>query len=332
MTMQLPSCTTCGPSDDATRKAGCWWVTQVLGVGVNLGGRPVQGLGGFGLGSPTYDPTLLAAATAITNLNDPCNLTASGATVAAFQTAWNATIDGNMRQSTNSQNVVNWPLTVDGKYGPNTADAAQAALDQQSPSPCTSYTGSYGGGGGGGGGGYSATVIAAAQALDAYLAQNGCTACTQAGAPPSSGDPLSALVQTFKQAILVSPGNTSTASATVTGSTINMSSTACQQSFGPGSIADLTAVLGANKQSGSTACTDSNCNCLSGSGQPPGPSPTPPPLPAPPGPSPIPTPPSTPASSHTALVAGVVAAGAAAAAGLYVYKRRHKGGHRHPGL
>ena len=352
--MNLPTCNTCGPSDTATQKASCWWATQVLGLGLQLGGRPVVGFGGFGLGAQTYDPTLLAAATAITNLNDPCDLSASASTVSAFQTAWNNTSDGNMRASTNSQNVTNWPLTVDGKYGPNTADAVQAALDTQSPSPCTTYTNSGGGGGGGGGGttGYSGAVLNAAQNLDNYLAQYGCTACQQAGQPPQALDTLSPLVAAFKNAILVTPGSTSAASATVTGSTINMSSAACQNAYGPGTLADLKAVLGASMTSGSTACTDSSCNCLTGNGQgptppapPPAPNPTPTPCSVPGNPCPPgqvcvsgqciagTTPPSsapTGGSSAGPLLAGVILVGGGAAAVSYAVKRRK--GHHHPGL
>ena len=307
-------CTACaptaGPSDQTTRNFGCWWTREVLG----LAGRPARG---FGLGAQTTDTNLYNAALAVLNLNDPCDLTASGATVAAFQTAWNATTDDAMKNSTNSQNSSNWPMTVDGKYGPNSSDAVAAALDTQSATGCTAYTGSYGGGGGTTS--YSAAVTAAATALDSYLATSGCTSCAAAGQPPNLSDPLSALVIAFKNAILVTPGNTSTASPTVTGSTINMSTQACQAAYGPGSISDLTAVLGSAKKS-TVQCTDSSCNCLQGGGTtPPSPGPSPSPTP----PSPV-TPPSSPSSSSSSSSGAVIAlvAGAAVGGGLLLAKKK----------
>ena len=310
-----------GSDDQDTRNAACWWTLDVLEL--EHGGRCCDGFGiGAGIGSTT-DGNLMLAANAVMALNDPCNLTVSGATVGVFQAAWNNTSDPNMQSSLDASNNPIGTLTDDGKYGPETAAAVQNATGALSPSPCTSYTGSWAGGGGGGGGApasYSAAVVAAATALDAYLAANGCTSCKAAGANPSGSDPLSALVSAFKNAILVSPGSTSTSAATVTGSTINMSSAACQQSYGPGTIADLSAVLGAGKKSGATACTDASCNCLAAFQGPPAPPPTPV------------TPPSTSSSSSSAapLVAAAILLGLGGAA-VYQASKKRKGAPAHAG-
>lgn len=333
------SCSPCarqpvGPSDAYTRQQACWWVDNVIGNDsgqLSYGGRLAAGfaLHGFGLGA-TSDANLLAAAQAVTGLN----LNWGGAcaidpTVQAFQSAWNATSDSSMPSSTDNNGNPIGQLTVDGKYGPETAAAVQAALGSQSPTPCTSYT--SGGGGGGGGGGYSAGILAAAQALDSYLASNGCSACANAGQPPMSADPLAALVSTFKNAILTTPGNTSSASPTVTGSTINMSSAACQQSYGPGTVNDLRAVLGSSMQSSGQPCTDSSCNCLTayqgppGPPAPPGPTPPGPTPPAPPGPTP-PAPASSGSSSNGPLIAGAIVL-ALGAGGVYYAAKRRKRSH-----
>lgn len=312
-----------GSDDQDTRNAACWWTLDVLELG--HGGRCCQGFGiGAGIGSTT-DGNLMTAANAVMALNDPCDLTASGATVGVFQAAWNNTSDPNMQSSLDASNNPIGTLTDDGKYGPETAAAVQNATGVQSPSPCTTYTGSWAGGGSSPTS-YSAAVVAAATALDSYLAANGCTSCKAAGSPPSSSDPLSALVSTFKNAILVTPGSTSTSSATVTGSTINMSSAACQQSYGPGTIADLAAVLGGAKKSGATACTDASCNCLAGA-----PSPTPPAPPQPTPPTPV-TPPSASSSSSSAapLVAAAILIGLGGAA-VYQAAKKRKAAHAHAG-
>ena len=326
------SCAPCDRrTDQDTRDASCWWALDVLDL-VNVQGKCCSGFGihGFGLGATT-DDALLTAAQALANENldwgDNCP---SDGGVSTFQTLWNqdlsAGTDPAMAAATDSNGNVIGQLTVDGKYGAETAAAVQAALGSQSPTPCTTFNS-----GGTTPTGYSAAVIAAATALDSYLATSGCTACTAAGAPPSSSDPLSALVSTFKNAILVTPGSTSSSSATVTGSTINMSSAACQQSFGPGTIADLSAVLGSAKRSGSTACTDANCNCLAAFVQPPAP-----PVTCPAGQSlvngvctpnvnpPSPAPSSSSSSSSTAIVAGVILLGLGGTAVAYAAKKRKK--------
>lgn len=230
------------------------------------GGGSLFGVG-FGLGQ-TSDANLLQAAQAVTgaNINWGGSNCPADPSVTAFQNAWNSDLtsgtDPNMAQATDTNGNVIGQLTVDGKYGAETAAAVQAALGSQSPTPCT-----YGGGGGGGN--YSAAVISAAQALDSYLHSYGCTNCGSAGQPPNLSDPLSPLVSAFKDAILVTPSCGSNACPTVTGSTINMTSAACAASFGPGTLSDLQAVLGSAMTYSGQGCTDSNCNCLTGGNPPP---------------------------------------------------------------
>ena len=315
-----------GPTDEDVRAASCWWALDVLDLADS--GKCCQGFGigdGFGLGA-TSDATLAAAANAVAQLN----LNWGGAcavdpTVAAFQAAWNGTSDPNMWQASSGIGT----LTVDGKYGQQTSQAYAAATGALAPTPCTSFSG----GATPTPASYSAAVVAAATALDAHLAESGCTSCLAAGQPPSASDPLSALVAAFKNAILTSPGCTSTSCSTVTGSTINMSSAACQQSFGPGTIADLTAVLGSAKQSGSTACTDANCNCLAAYVAPP-----PAPTTCPAGQTliggvctPNVTPPtpssSSSSSSNGGLIAGAILLGLGGAGVYYAAKKHRKPAH-----
>lgn len=157
-------------------------------------------------------------------------------------------------------------LTVDGGYGPDTANAwsevdIMTGGSGQVPAGLTSGWPSCGGGGGGGGGNFNSAVVQAAQALDAQLAAQGCCGCGQAGSA------LSNAVAAFKQAILVNPGDwgSSSSASTVTGSTINVSDPACQIAFGSelgGTLADLKSVLGsAMTYTGSYCCT-SNCACV----------------------------------------------------------------------
>ena len=255
-----------------------------------------------------------------------------------------------MQASLDSSNNPIGALTMDGKYGAETAAAVQNATGGQSLSPCASYSGSYGGGGGGGGG-YSAAVKAAAAALDAQLTAQGCCGAGVAGSA------LSNATAAFKQAILVTPSawGSSSSAATVTGSTINVSDPACQIAFGSelgGTLADLRAVLGSSMTYQGSYCSNSSCAVVdpgSNCGAPP-----PPPtactggkvqdtvtgqcVPACSGGTapangvcpPAPTPPSSGSSSSSgALIAGVIilALGGAATAYAVKKKKQHGGAH-----
>jgi hypothetical protein len=80
-------------------------------------------------GSQTTDPALLAAVQAMLG-GDPCSLymnPAGNPAVRMFQVAWNGTTDSNMGSPA---------LTVDGKYGPNTASAAAQANGSNVPAAC----------------------------------------------------------------------------------------------------------------------------------------------------------------------------------------------------
>ena len=143
-----------GSDDQDTRNAACWWTLDVLELG--HGGRCCQGFG-IGAGqSATSDANLANAAQAVMSANiNWGGACAADPTVSAFQTAWNATPDPNMWQATSGVGT----LTVDGKYGSQTAAALAAATGGQSPTACTSFTG-----GGGSPASYSAAVVAAATA------------------------------------------------------------------------------------------------------------------------------------------------------------------------
>jgi hypothetical protein len=80
-------------------------------------------------GSQTTDPALLAAVQAMLG-GDPCSLymnPAGNPAVRMFQVAWNGTTDSNMGSPA---------LTVDGKYDPNTANAAAQANGSNVPAAC----------------------------------------------------------------------------------------------------------------------------------------------------------------------------------------------------
>ena len=233
------------------------------GVGGKFGQGALFGVG-FGLGQTT-DSNLLQWAQSVAALNFSWGgqCPSGDPTVKSFQVAWNGDLtagtDPNMAQATDSNGNVIGQLSVDGDYGAETAAAVQAALGGQSPTPCSSYSG-------GTPTTFSAAVIAAAQALDAYLQANGCTNCSAVGQPPNASDPLSTLVSTFKQSILVTPSDwgSNNQAQTVTGSTINVSDPACQISFGSetgGTLADLKTVLGTAMTYTGTYCTNSSCSC-----------------------------------------------------------------------
>lgn len=215
---------------------------------------------GWGVGQVngySIDPAgAQAAASAFGALSNVSDFTqpAACAPVMAAQQAWNA--NGGTPQ-----------LTVDGGYGPDTANAwlevstVVNGVPGNVPAGLTSGYPNCGGGGGGGGGSFSGAVMAAAANLDAQLAAQGCCGCGQ------SGSALSNAVAAFKQAILVNPGDwgSSSSAATVTGSTINVSDPACQIAFGSelgGTLADLKAVLGASMHYQGSYCATSNCQCV----------------------------------------------------------------------
>jgi hypothetical protein len=105
---------------------------------------------------------------------------------------------------------------------------------------------------------YSAAVTAAATALDAQLAAQGCCGANV------SGSTLSNLTAAFKQAILTNASDwgSNTAAPTVTGTTINVSTAACQIAFGSelgGTLADLQAVLGSAMTYTGSYCSNSSC-------------------------------------------------------------------------
>lgn len=275
-----------------------------------------------------------AALTSVADFSQP----AACAPVMAAQQAWNA-------------NGGTPTLTVDGGYGPNTINAwgeistVLNGTPGQVPAAPATYP-NCGGGGGGGGGSFSGAVMAAATALDAQLASQGCCGCGQTGAP------LSNAVAAFKQAILVTPSDwgTNSSAATVTGSTINVSSAACQIAFGSelgGTLSDLKAVLGASMTYTGTYCATSNCACQnfgSNCGNVPPPNPptcTPPQVndtvtgqcvaPCPSGAAPAngvcppaPQPSGGGGTSSGALLAGVLLIGGGAAATYYAIKARKR--------
>ncbi len=127
---------------------------------IAIGAERFVGTMGAGEGaSGTTDSALMAAANAVQSLADPCNLTASKATVAAFQHLWNNTSDPNMGLP---------KLTEDGKYGTETSDSVGAATGGGAVGPCSSYTG--GGGGGGGGTTTSEPIPKPTSSCDAWTA------------------------------------------------------------------------------------------------------------------------------------------------------------------
>jgi len=217
---------------------------------------------------------------------------------------------------------------------------AQAVAQSNKGTPGGGGGAGQGGGGGGGGKGgktFSAAIVAAAKALDAQLQASGCTGC---GDPSSQ---LSTLTQAFKKAIVTSSSCAAQSCPTVTGSTINMTTTACQQAFGPGTLADLKTVLGSAMTYQGTVCTDSNCVCQGTT--PPKPQPTTCPsgqvqdsvtgscvAPCPDGSAPAsgqcdvvqPPAPSSSSSSAGPLVAGVVLVGGGIAAAAFALKGRRR--------
>lgn len=304
----------------------------------------------FGVGAPvtqngyTIDPTnanwnaLLAAAQTMNQVSDFTQTAACGP-VQAFQTAWN-TAGGTPA------------LTVDGNYGADTSYAdsavAQASGGGNVPAALTSgFPNCSGGGGGGGSGSYSQAVVAAATALNAQLVSQGCCGCGVAGSA------LSNATSAFKQAILTNASDwgSNTSAPTVTGSTINVSSQACQIAFGSevgGTLSDLKAVLGASMTYAGSYCATSNCACVNaGTNCGSTPPPTPPACTAPQVPDSVtnqcvnpcsngsapangvcpPSAPSTTTSSGTsagALLAGVLLVGGGVAATTYAIKAKKK--------
>lgn len=96
-------------------------------------------------GSGTSDPALASAAAAVTALSSPCDVGNSGTTIKAFQTAWNSTSDATMQSTPGASGPIG-TLTVDGYYGPNTAEAVAAATGGQVTAACSTYTNIPGGG------------------------------------------------------------------------------------------------------------------------------------------------------------------------------------------
>ena len=101
---------------------------------------------GLGLSEAgTSDSLLMAAANAVIALANPCQCDLTGAvcnsTVAKFQAAWNVTSDTDIQ-------ALNIQLTVDGKYGANTASALGQAVATGTnvPAPCSAYIPAGGGG------------------------------------------------------------------------------------------------------------------------------------------------------------------------------------------
>lgn len=96
----------------------------------------------------------------------------------------------------------------------------------------------------------SSITMRAAQDLDTWYRQNGCTGCDDMGSD------LRVRTLTFKAAVLLDP-------ATQNNVSLNVSTPLAQSGFGPGTDKALSLVLGATRLS-SGHCTDDYGNCIVG--------------------------------------------------------------------
>jgi hypothetical protein len=208
----------------------------------------LQGLGRRLLGTGD-DPTWTgqaAAANALLPLvqaiaADANYCTSGNANVLAFQQGWN----GSAFVTVGGQDA----LTEDGEYG-SASQYAATLVTSTAPSTCTSYASAASS--------VSAAATSAAQALDQYLAANGCAGCTNG----DTTSQLATLTYALKEAVVTPGAAASTATPTSLGQTVNMVGAAAY-AYGPGTDSILSLILGSSRTYTGGPCTDSAGNCLS---------------------------------------------------------------------